>query len=70
VKEARLPTTIERESSLRAQHKLFERSGYDGHSRHSGLVTTRRLNLRHQRRYWHRMLRGWVGPATLRIEQI
>ena len=49
--------------SLRRQHTVFERSGYDGHNRRSGLVTMRRIRSRRLRRHWKRRLASWTGAA-------
>jgi hypothetical protein len=42
--------------SMRRQHKEFEREGYDGHNRRSGLTTMRRISLRCWRRTWNRRM--------------
>jgi hypothetical protein len=44
-------------ADLRRQHWEFERSGYDGHNRRSGITTTGRLSIRRRRRSVHRALR-------------
>lgn len=50
------------------QHLDFERQGYDGHNRRSGLVTMRRLSLRRLRRRWNRRLSLLVSGRTGRAE--
>ena len=49
---------------LRQQARDRERAGYDGHNRHSGIVTMRRLKIRRLRRWWNRVTMQWVvrGP--------
>lgn len=49
-------------SDLRRQHQSFEREGYDGHNRRSGLTTMHRLAMRRLRRRWHRFLTQWGYP--------
>ena len=50
------------------QHLAFERQGYDGHNRHSGLVTMHRLSLRRLRRRWNRRLNLLVNHRGGRAE--
>lgn len=45
---------------LRRQHRDFERTGYDGHNRRSGLVPMRRYRMRRRRRQASRRLRTWL----------
>lgn len=45
-----------RDADLALQHRLFEREGYDGHRRHSGLTTMHRLAMRRARRLWRQRL--------------
>ena len=51
---------------LRRQARDRERAGYDGHNRHSGIVTMRRLKIRRLRRWWNRVTMQWVvrGPRS------
>jgi hypothetical protein len=62
---------LEREEQLIRiwrQHLDFERQGYDGHNRRSGLVTMRRLSLRRLRRRWNRRLNLLVHHRGGRAE--
>ena len=44
---------FDREKELREQREDFERRRYDGHNRHSGMVTMSDLGMRRSRRVWH-----------------
>lgn len=47
------------DARLRRQHAAFERDGYDGHNRRSGLTTMHRFALRRARRVWRQRLAGY-----------
>lgn len=51
-------------ASLRAQHKAFERAGYDGHGRRPLALTARQLRHRRARRWWARVVAAWVREVT------
>lgn len=57
--------------NLHQQHRAWEREGYDGHNRHSGLTPMSTLRARRGRRRMHRSLawlaRGWDGAARRHI---
>lgn len=53
-----------REAGRRRQHAAFERAGYDGHGRRSGLTTMHRLALRRARRVWHQRLTALAFVAA------
>lgn len=47
-----------RDSDLLQQHKEFDREGgYDGHNRHSGIITMHDLGMRRSRRRWRMIMR-------------
>jgi hypothetical protein len=56
-------TTAMYQDLLRQHHK-FERTGYDGHRRHSGLITMHRLAMRRARRVWRQRLTIWAFSAA------
>ncbi|HLZ70072.1 MAG TPA: hypothetical protein VKV26_09225 [Dehalococcoidia bacterium] len=55
-------TADERTHSLRGQHRDWQREGYDGHNRHSGLTPMSTLRGRRLRRRARRTL-AWLALA-------
>lgn len=51
---------LEMETDLRQQHKEFLKEGYNGHNRHSGIITIGDLKNRRYRREWNRWMRETV----------
>lgn len=58
-----LDSPLGRSLDMWRQHLAWEREGYDGHNRRSGLLTMHRIRLRVLRRRWNQrmyhMARGW-----------
>lgn len=58
-----LDSPLRRQTDMWRQHQTWERLGYDGHNRRSGLLTMHRIHLRVLRRRWkqrmYHMARGW-----------
>ena len=56
------------EADLRAQHRAFASSGYDGHNRKPQQQSMRHIKMRQVRRRWRAFMRqragGWDAAVT------